>query len=299
MLNLYIFAIIRNNNKMNISEKYIKTAVFAALEAGKAILEIYKTKEFDTELKEDQSPLTIADKNAHTVIKEKLSQTGLPVLSEEGKSVPYNERKQWEYLWIVDPLDGTKEFIKGNDEFTVNIALVRDQTPVLGVIYVPVTDVLYAGGEKMGARKIYKAGEQVYNGNFTNWPGEKLPCVKPMIYGVVASRSHMSRKTEEFVNRIKKTKEDIRIISKGSSLKICMVAEGEADVYPRFGPTSEWDTAAGHAIAVASGATVFACNDNENNSDHAGQTTDPECDIKKPLYYNKEDLLNPWFIVKR
>ena len=284
---------------MNVSEKYCKTAVLAALEAGKTILEVYEKKDFDTQLKDDQSPLTIADKQAHAIITEKLSQTGLPVLSEEGKSISYDERKQWDYFWLVDPLDGTKEFIKGNGEFTVNIALVRDQAPILGVIYVPVLDELYIGGEKIGSNKIYKASSQNFNEELGSWPGEKLPHAKPMTYGVVASRSHMSQETEDFINQVKQTKKDIRIISKGSSLKICMVAEGEADVYPRFGPTSEWDTAAGHAIAVASGATVYVHPGEANAINSASKDIKSGHNAKEPLRYNKPDLLNPWFIVKR
>jgi len=284
---------------MSVSEKYCKTAVLAALEAGKAILEVYEKKDFDTQLKDDQSPLTIADKQAHAIITEKLSQTGLPVLSEEGKSISYDERKKWEYFWLVDPLDGTKEFIKGNGEFTVNIALVRDQAPILGVIYVPVTDELYIGGEKIGSNKIYKASSQNFNEDILSWPGETLPHSKPMTYGVVASRSHMSQETEDFINQVKQTKNDIRIISKGSSLKICMVAEGEADVYPRFGPTSEWDTAAGHAIAVASGATVYVHPGEANAINSASKDIKSGHNAKEPLRYNKPDLLNPWFIVKR
>ncbi len=280
-----------------------KTAINAALEAGKAIMEVYGMEERGIELKADDSPLTLADKRAHEIILEHLTQTGLPVLSEEGKHLPYQERKHWKSFWLVDPLDGTKEFIKRNGEFTVNIALIKGQDPVFGVIYVPVTDELYVGivGEngavaKNGApaKKIDNASKQHFSEDPRNWPGKNLPNTGTNSYGIVASRSHPSKETQAFIDEIKKTKQDVRIISKGSSLKICMVAEGQADIYPRFGPTYEWDTAAGHAIAVASGARVMKVD--------VGGDTSKANTIKmgnETLRYNKEHLLNPWFIVKR
>ncbi len=299
-----------------------KTAINAALEAGKAIMEVYGMEERGIELKADDSPLTLADKRAHAIILEHLTQTGLPVLSEEGKHLPYQERKHWKSFWLVDPLDGTKEFIKRNGEFTVNIALINGQDPVFGVIYVPVTDVLYVGVVGEGgiagfvpregaqadatptgpeteanhvplARKILNASEQHFSEDPGNWPGKNLPNTGTNSYGIVASRSHPSKETQAFIDEIKKTKQDVRIISKGSSLKICMVAEGQADIYPRFGPTYEWDTAAGHAIAVASGARVMKVD--------VGGDTSKANTIKmgnETLRYNKEHLLNPWFIVK-
>jgi len=259
----------------------LKTAIKAALDAGKAILEVYQTADFGIETKKDNSPLTLADQRAHHIIVNALEQTGLPILSEEGKSIPYETRSQWQSFWLVDPLDGTKEFIKRNGEFTVNIALINKGNPVAGVIYVPVTDTLYTGLVGQGAVLITEASKQLAQSEPEQCQTTQLPCITHQSYGIVASRSHLNEETTAFINEMKSQHDNVRVISKGSSLKICMVAEGEADVYPRFGPTSEWDTAAGHAIALASGATVTIANTNE------------------PLTYNKENILNPWFIVKR
>ena len=258
-------------------------AIQAAIEAGKAILDIYK-KDFEIEYKADQSPLTEADKRAHEIIVSCLKDTGIPILSEEGKSIPFEERKKWNKLWIVDPLDGTKEFIKRNDEFTVNIALIENKTPVFGVVYAPVSDELYVGFVGEGAWKV-NAAEQKRSSywNEINQEAVSLPVRNNKdYYGIVASRSHLNEETKKYIESVKRNHNNVEIISKGSSLKLCMVAEGLADVYPRFAPTCEWDTAAGHAVASASGASVFQALDEE-----------------KELEYNKEDILNPWFIVRR
>jgi 3'(2'), 5'-bisphosphate nucleotidase len=252
-------------------EKLLPTAVAAAREAGKAVMEVYSS-DFAVERKEDKSPLTLADKRSHEIIVKGLSGiagSSIPILSEEGKGIPYDERKNWDYFWLVDPLDGTKEFIKRNGEFTVNIALIRGQRPVLGVIYVPVTDTLYYAHEGAGAHKemqgrTLKLPEQKARGRFT----------------IAGSRSHATPELAAFVEEMKKDHGEVDFISAGSSLKFCLVAEGKADVYPRFGPTMEWDTAAGQAIAEQSGAPVV------------------EMATKKPLVYNKQNLLNPWFTVK-
>lgn len=261
--------------------KYLAIAISASIEAGIEILKIYHT-DFQIEYKADESPLTTADKKANEVIMSYLSKTGIPVLSEEGRSIPYKERKNWNELWIVDPLDGTKEFIKKNDEFTVNIALVVDGIPVIGVIYIPVLDELYFGDLSMGAYKLESASLR-FDLQDVLCNTVKLPVSEPKsYYGVVASRSHLSVETVNFIDEIKKTHEMIRVISIGSSIKLCLIAEGIADIYPRFAPTSEWDIAAGHAIVKASGGKVLqAVNSN------------------KELVYNKEDLLNPWFIARR
>lgn len=266
---------------MKLKNENINIAIEAAILAGKTILDVYNTADFRIETKSDNSPLTIADQRAHEVIMAILKQTGLPVLSEEGKSIPHEMRSNWQQFWLVDPLDGTKEFIKRNGEFTVNIAFIENNLPTVGVIYVPVTDTLYVGEVGNGAVIMHKAEKQLTDSGFDNCKTENLPNKKHNSYGIVASRSHLNEETTTFINDIKSKHPDVRIISKGSSLKICMVAEGEADIYPRFGLTSEWDTAAGHAIASASGATVTIANTNE------------------PLTYNKESILNPWFIVKR
>ncbi|MCD8078985.1 MAG: 3'(2'),5'-bisphosphate nucleotidase CysQ [Bacteroides sp.] len=264
---------------------YIWVAVRAALAAGKEILSVYHDPEadFQVEKKADHSPLTIADRRAHQIICSFLEKTPYPVLSEEGRHIDYSVRKGWDTLWIVDPLDGTKEFIKRNGEFTVNIALVSKGVPVAGVIYVPVKGELYFAGEEVGAYKMTDvkdpgpdlSWEQLVSASFS------LPVAEERNgWVVVASRSHLTPETEDYIHKLKEAHTDIQLISSGSSLKICLVAEGKADVYPRFAPTMEWDTAAGHAIAKAAGAEIY----------QAGTSL--------PLLYNKEDLLNPWFIVE-
>lgn len=259
----------------------LSEAATLSLQAGQEILEVYQS-DFAVELKDDSSPLTLADRRSHEVISKGLNKTGLPVLSEEGRAIPYEERKNWEYFWLVDPLDGTKEFVKRNGEFTVNIALIYKSRPVLGVIYVPVTDVLYFAAEGVGAYKVGKtreACEYYVSSESLIAKAEKLPLShqhkRP--YTVVASRSHMSKETEEYLGKLRANHGEIALLSGGSSLKFCLLAEGLADEYPRFGPTMEWDTAAGQAVVEQAGGTVI----NE--------------DTGKPLVYNKENLLNPWF----
>ena len=259
----------------------INVALKSAIQAGVAIMEIYN-KPFDVEIKNDLSPLTIADKASNELILQELNKTGIPVLSEEGASIPWEERKSWQSLWIVDPLDGTKEFIKKNGEFTVNIALVADNAPVLGVIYVPATDVLYYGITGTGAFKIVKANEVDIGVNFEDL--EKYAVRLPennarARFTIVSSRSHMSDETAAFTDKYKNKFGETDFISKGSSLKICLVAEGAADLYPRLAPTMEWDTAAGQAIATACGCKVVI----------AGTMNE--------VTYNKENLLNPFFVV--
>lgn len=259
-------------------------AIKAAYAAGREIMEIYTdpASDFEIERKADNSPLTIADRKAHETIVSFLEQTPYPVLSEEGKTIPYETRRGWDTLWIVDPLDGTKEFIKRNGEFTVNIALVENGLPVMGVIYVPATGVMYAGSRETGAVKLTGFRFTGEDGRETcEYTSHALPdapehtgCV------VVASRSHMSEETAQFIEELKKH-EPVELITSGSSLKICLVAEGAADIYPRFAPTMEWDTAAGHAIALAAGCQLYRYGSDE------------------PLQYNKEDLLNPWFIAEK
>lgn len=268
--------------KENIMEKRMETAIRAAIDAGKAILKIYDT-DFEIEYKSDQSPLTTADNESHRIIAGYLKETGLPVLSEEGKQLPYEKRKPWRQFWMVDPLDGTKEFIKKNDEFTVNIAFIENNKTVTGVIYVPVTDVLYVGLSSEGAFML--TGTDGFDGTIgqLKQKAARLPEVEHTeIYTVVASRSHLNEETKAFLEELKKEHQDIDIVSKGSSLKLCLIAEGKADIYPRFAPTSEWDIAAGHAIVNAAGGTVTLAEDGE-----------------KELVYNKENILNPWFVAKR
>ncbi|HIP33475.1 MAG TPA: 3'(2'),5'-bisphosphate nucleotidase [Bacteroidia bacterium] len=261
-------------------DELINIAIEASVKAGIEIVKIYD-QDFDVEYKKDNSPLTIADKNANNIIVFFLEKTGIPIISEENTQLDFSERKKWKKCWIVDPLDGTKEFVNKNGEFTVNIALIKDGKPILGVIYVPVTKELYVGN--VVKHKSYKVtiaanfdiNSICVNKNLINH-GNKSRNIK-----VVGSRSHMNQATENFLNKLKKENNTVEIVSKGSSLKFCLVAEGKADVYPRFAPTMEWDTAAGQAICEAVGLQVIS---NETN---------------KPLLYNKENLLNPYFIVKQ
>ncbi|MEZ4888494.1 MAG: 3'(2'),5'-bisphosphate nucleotidase CysQ [Chitinophagales bacterium] len=239
--------------------------------AGDAIMEIYQ-QDFEVETKADKSPLTSADKASNQVIVEGLQKhfPDIPIISEETKLLSYDERKSWEYCWVVDPLDGTKEFIKKNGEFTVNIALVHNGESVLGVIYIPVKKQMYYAKKGMGAFK-------VEDGETTQIHTTAIEPNKPV--KVFISRSHLNEDTQNYVDELKKKYTQIEMVSAGSSLKFTLIAEGEAHIYPRFAPTMEWDTAAGHIIAEAAGATV---------------TKQPE---GVPLRYNRENLLNPYFLV--
>ena len=255
-------------------------SITAALEAGKVILDIYKSEDFEIELKGDNSPLTKADTASHNVIISHLKATNIPILSEEGKSIPYGDRKDWSQLWIVDPIDGTKEFIKRNGEFTVNIALIEDQKTILGVIFVPVSGELYFSTKEKGAFKVMVNLEDYSIDSLLNL-SKKLPLQREdKTFTVVASRSHMSPETETYVSEMREKHGNVNLISKGSSLKLCMVAEGQADCYPRFAPTMEWDTAAGQAICEHAGFEVI------------------DWATKKRMLYNREELLNNWFVVK-
>ena len=248
-------------------EELLAIAREASSHASKEILKIYESEDFGVDMKSDSSPLTKADRKGHEVICSYLEQTGIPILSEEGKHTAYKERKNWEQLWIVDPLDGTKEFIKRNGEFTVNIALVENQKPILGVVEAPVLGIQYYGTLKKGGFKT------------TNGVEDKLNPIrafdsKSKELKVVASRSHLNQETEDFLN----TLHSPEIVSMGSSLKFMMIAEGKADIYPRFAPTMEWDTAAAHAIISSLGGRV--------ETPHGVE-----------LIYNKHNLLNPYFRV--
>ena len=253
----------------------------AAIEAGERILEIYNREDFDIELKDDKSPLTLADKESHHKIIEFLKQTPYPVISEESKSDAYSIRSQWPQYWLIDPLDGTKEFIKQNGEFTVNIALIRNGKPVMGVVYAPVKRWLYIGIEAEGAWKLELEDDKLPS----NWKekGQQLPIPtdRNRKFTVVGSRSHASEATDAFVAELEAKHGELDFLSMGSSLKLCLVAEGKADIYPRLAPTMEWDTAAGDAVARGAGCQVVQYENGE------------------PLQYNKENLLNPWFIVRR
>ncbi len=248
-----------------------RTALLAATqaiarEAGAAIMEIYD-RDFEVELKDDQSPLTEADRASHDIIERGLSALlpRYPILSEESRADSLENRASWRTYWLVDPLDGTKEFIKRNGEFTVNIALIDEHLPVLGVVYAPAIDRLYSGLCGEGAWLSVKGSKDAAI-HVSERIGE--------VVRVVGSRSHASAQLAEYVEKLGKHE----MKPMGSSLKICLVAEGEADVYPRFGPTSEWDTAAAHAVLISAGGVMI--------------DTDGEA-----LRYNaKDSLLNPHFL---
>ena len=254
-------------------------------EAGAAILDVYNS-DFSVEHKDDMSPLTLADKRSHEIIVSGLADLpscSLPVLSEEGRETSYDLRKDWGTFWLVDPLDGTKEFVKRNGEFTVNIALIEERSPILGLIYIPVKNLFYFGATGLGSYKL--------EGSAPTSSSDSLKAVLdastalPLFthddsrMTIIGSRSHMSPETEKFIDNLKTTYQKVDFLAAGSSLKFCLIAEGRADIYPRFGPTMEWDTAAGQAIVEQAGGKVIK------------EGTD------EPLSYNKESLLNPGFIV--
>ena len=271
---------------------WLQTAITSAVAAGKAILEVYNSADMGVEKKADNSPLTLADRCSNDIIMADIAGFGIPILSEEGRNIPFAERKQWPRMWIVDPLDGTKEFIKRNGEFTVNIALAEEGSPTMGVIYVPVSDTLYFADLELGAYKIddcqkIGVGEKK-SGEMDNLESLVKKAVRMPLqkdedrpFTIMGSRSHATPELEAYVETMRHQYGEVAFISSGSSLKICLVAEGRADIYPRLGPTMEWDTAAGQAIAEASGAQGVRHDDGS------------------ALAYNKENLLNPWFIVKR
>lgn len=250
------------------TKQYLPLIIDASRDAGIKIMEVYNSDDFSTQLKSDNSPLTRADTLAHEAIVKRLNTTEFPVLSEEGKDLSYDERKDWETFWMVDPLDGTKEFIKRNGEFTVNIALIHKGAPVLGVVLAPATDSLYFGGIGHGA---YMDENMSQESELTLIPNETEKVT------IVTSRSHLNQDTQDYLDQFAQAE----TVSMGSSLKFMLVAESKADIYPRFAPTMEWDTAAAHAILRGLNLEVLSMEDH------------------KPLRYNKENLLNPYFLVKR
>ena len=235
--------------------------------AGKEILKIYDTEDLGVTYKDDRTPLTLADKASNTVIEKSLKTLtpNIPILSEEGENTDYRERKKWDMFWLIDPLDGTKEFIKRNGEFTVNIALICDGKPILGVVYAPVLDTTWYGIINKGSYKVLNNESPV-----------KINVIKPdNTIKVVTSRSHANNpKLAKFLNDYP----NHELVKMGSSIKICLVADGTAHMYPRLGPTMEWDTAAAHAVVKYAGGNIYDLNNNE-------------------LIYNKSNLLNPEFLV--
>lgn len=242
-------------------------AIAAAEEACKAILEVYSSSDFGTERKDDNSPLTLADTRSHDIIDAHLAATGMPVLSEEGLAIPYAERQHWTRFWMVDPLDGTKEFLKRNGEFTVNIALIENNAPVLGVVALPVTGDMFYGMKGKGAHLRS-------NGTLVRLKERTPANLNTRGLRVVASRSHMNDATRAYIEKLA----DPELISAGSSLKFMAIAKGDADLYPRYIPCMEWDSAAADVIVREVGLRTIDVNTGE------------------PLTYNKENLLNPYFI---
>ncbi len=251
-------------------------------EAGECIMEVYSRDDLEIELKEDQSPLTLADRASHTILTSRLQKSGYPVLSEEGTGTSWELRKKWDHFWLVDPLDGTKEFINGNGEFTVNIALIEKGQPVLGIMYLPVFGSLYYAARSVGSFFFRKKEGSSFPEDFHDWisESEKLPGDhRTDEIRVSGSRSHQSEATVKYIEKLKSRHENIVFTPAGSSLKFGLIAEGRAEVYPRFGPTMEWDIAAGEIIVRESGGTVLQADGS-------------------PMEYNKKELRNPWFIAK-
>ena len=256
----------------------LKLAIDASIQAGKKIIEIYDSDNFNLEYKLDDSPLTLADTASNKIIKNILEASNIPILSEEGNILDFNNRKNLKELWIVDPLDGTKEFIKKNNEFTVNIALIENSKPVIGVIYAPALNVLYFSEKKIGAYKIPISALD----EFDNSKTFRLPLVENFNeYKVLTSRSHLDDNTLDYIDNLKVNNLKVVSVPMGSSLKFCLLAEGLADCYPRFSPCMEWDTAAGQIICEEAGFKVV--------------------DLKtmKPIIYNRENLINNYFIAKK
>lgn len=252
-------------------DKLVEPLIGLCRTAGERILEVYRKDDFGIEYKDDDSPLTVADRNSHVALVEGLSElSDLPILSEEAADISWAERQSWTQYWLLDPLDGTKEFIKKNGEFTVNVALIDRGKPVLGVVYVPDKEILYYGVKGVGAFRVDGTSGAPVAIQVAPLPDADQP------WRLVGSRSHQSEAFKIFAEQF----DNPKIVSMGSSLKLCLVAEGAADLYPRLGLTSEWDTAAAQAVVEAAGGRVI------------------DWETKRDLRYNcKDSLLNPSFIV--
>lgn len=256
-------------------------AIKAAIKAGSEIIRIYEDGNFQIESKEDNSPITLADKSANNIINEFLKPTGIPIISEENTETEFSERKRWDSCWIVDPLDGTKEFInKNNGEFTVNIALIKNNKPVFGVIYIPVSKELYFGDVVEGRSFKMIFDTNTFEEDLLKYAEEIFPRSVQGTILIAGSRSHINEETLKFIDGIKKKySQEVKVIPKGSSLKFCLIADGTMNIYPRIGATMEWDAAAGHAICKAVGLRVIDMQTNEE------------------MVYNKQNLKNNSFVV--
>ncbi|MBI9063193.1 MAG: 3'(2'),5'-bisphosphate nucleotidase CysQ [Marinilabiliaceae bacterium] len=255
-------------------------AISAAIEGAREIMKVYAKEDFNVQLKSDQSPLTEADLKSNAVIEAALSKTHIPILSEEGAEILYEDRKNWKQLWIVDPLDGTKEFVKRNGEFTVNIALAENSYPVMGVIFAPYLNCLYWGDESGACKSQFTEDwmDITTDKVIAEMDIIRLPNPLPELKTLVASKSHFTPETGDYIELLKEKEGEIELVSKGSSLKMCLVAEGQAHLYPRLGPTMEWDTAAGQAIIEATGGQLF------------------DWHTKERMCYNRPELRNGWFL---
>lgn len=293
---------------------YLVPLLRLAARAGDAILQVYESDDVEAERKADDSPLTLADRRAHDIIDAGLRELApqIPVLSEEGAHADPAERSRWRELWLVDPLDGTKEFLKRKGEFTVNIALVRGGEPVLGVVYAPVRGVAWAGIASRRGAAVGFSGDDGAPGRAWKLTRAALDAAAshagpddigtrisvrdhdPHRIAVIASRTHLNEETKAFIDRATEGYDDVEIVNVGSSLKLCYVAEGRADLYPRYAPTSEWDTAAGHAVVRAAGGEIYQAGPQAAGRTSAGERGHTD----RPLRYNKENLLNPWFVVR-
>jgi 3'(2'), 5'-bisphosphate nucleotidase len=267
-------------------QELLKLAVKAALMAGEEVLAIYNT-DFAVETKADDTPVTIADKASGKCISNVLSESQIPIISEEEDICDYNIRKNWSQVWIVDPLDGTKEYIKRNGEFAINIALVEDEKPIIGIIYAPVTHDIYFASNQLGSFKItqhdliYELTKKNIADNLFEF-GKRLPLQKtPKTYTLVASRSHLSKDVNDRIKQLKNLYGEVDVISVGSSIKQCWVAEGKAHEYPRYGLTMEWDTAAGQCILEMAGCELV------------------DLETQLPMSYNKPNMRNNFFVAKQ
>ena len=252
-------------------ESHTQLALQAAIEASKKIMSVRKG-DYTIELKADESPVTDADEAAHSVIKQHLVETPFPVLSEEGRKAPFETRKDWEKLWIVDPLDGTRAFIHGRNEFTVNIALVEKGVPILGIIALPVDQKIYWASRGNGA---YRADFSQLESP-TNLPDEK----GEHPYRVTVSRSHLDKRTQAYVDDLRNDHPDLKLVKSASALKFCILADGLADCYPRFSPCMEWDTAAGQVLLTETGKELI------------------DLATGKPMVYNRKNLKNGPFLAR-
>lgn len=268
-------------------KEYLLPNLFnAAVRAGAAIMKVYKNRDdYDISIKSDRTPITVADRLAHETIKDYLGQTRIPILSEEGREMGYQERRNWELFLLVDPLDGTVEFIKGNNEFTVNIALMENNVCAGAVVYVPFFEKMYVAWRGEGAylkEHVKPVPDSAYSYRHIVEQQRRLPLEEARHDGfrVAVSRSHQTPETAEHIRALRQTHPDLVLVEQGSSYKFCLLAEGAVDYYVRTSPTYEWDTAAGELILEEAGGRTRSLPDD------------------KPFSYNKSDLHNPWFVCR-